>query len=112
MKRFVVPVLRLGPHPCVHACMCAQTAEFMFAATGTLPLAELYSPLHRLMGAGHIAVAASFWALRVRRGICCSCRPATASWDLAVFICSGAQCCCPCTWTLQTCGTVVRCMQH
>ncbi len=51
---------------CMHA--RAQTAGFMFATTGSLPLAELYSPLHRLMGAGHIAVATSFWALRVRGG--------------------------------------------
>lgn len=37
----------------------------MFAAAGAHPLAELYSPLHRLLGAGHISLAASFWALRV-----------------------------------------------
>ena len=40
-------------------------AAFMFAFTGNFPLAELYHPLHHLMGAGHLALAATFWAIRV-----------------------------------------------
>ena len=43
-----------------------QMAAFMFAVTGNFPLAELYHPLHHLMGAGHLALAATFWAVRVR----------------------------------------------
>ena len=43
-----------------------QMAAFMFAVTGNFPLAELYHPLHHLMGAGHLALAATFWAVGVR----------------------------------------------
>lgn len=48
-------------------------ATYTFAAVGAGPVGDLYDPLHRLMGAGHLAAATSFMALRVREPceLCC-----------------------------------------